>query len=375
MAVALDVLEAVRETARRDVAAHARSVDEERRFPEESLKALRESCGFGLLVPEASSGSGASLEQFADACEAIGGACASTGIVFLMHGVTAFTIASAGGAAADRLLRSLAEGKLGTIAFSERATGANFHSPSLNAERLEGRVRISGRKRFVTSGGHADLYLLLLDSESGEGSDLYVVERDEPGVGFDGEWDGLGMAGSASISMLLEEVELTEAARIGTPRKGSEIVFESVAPVFLGGLAAVNVGIAAAALATAVRHARTRRYADGGLLAEVQTIQSALAEMDMRVRSARLVVGEAARLADAGDPEAVVWLMEAKVTATEAARAVTETALEVAGGQGYTPQLPIERHLRDARAGVVMAPTNAILRSWIGKALTGLPVP
>jgi alkylation response protein AidB-like acyl-CoA dehydrogenase len=67
--------------------------------------------------------------------------------------------------------------------------------------------------------------------------------------------------------------------------------------------------------------------------------------------------------------------MEAKVAATEAAVSVTQRALEVCGGQGYTPALPIERHLRDARAGAVMAPTNGVLRSWIGKALTGLPVP
>jgi alkylation response protein AidB-like acyl-CoA dehydrogenase len=375
MAVATDVLEAVCEAARRDVAAHARAVDEERRFPEESLKALRESGGFGLLVPPGMGGSGVSLEQFAQACEAVGGACASTGVVFLMHGVTAFTLAAAGGATAERLLRSMAEGRLGTLAFSERATGANFYKPSLNAERLDGDVRVTGRKRFVTSAGHADFYLLLLDSEDAEGSDMYVVERGEPGVRFDGEWEGLGMAGNASVSMLMEDVELTEEARVGEPGGGSEILFAAVMPVFLAGLAAVNVGIAAAALATSIRHARTRRYADGGVLAEVQTIQHALAEMDLRVRSARLLLREAARTADAGDEQAAVWLMQAKIAATETARSVTDIALEVAGGQGYTPQLPFGRHLRDARAGVVMAPTNTILRSWIGKTLTGQPVP
>jgi alkylation response protein AidB-like acyl-CoA dehydrogenase len=67
--------------------------------------------------------------------------------------------------------------------------------------------------------------------------------------------------------------------------------------------------------------------------------------------------------------------MEAKVIATEAAASVTQTALEVCGGQGYTRSLPIERHLRDARAGAVMAPTNGVLRNWTGKALAGLPVP
>ena len=84
---------------------------------------------------------------------------------------------------------------------------------------------------------------------------------------------------------------------------------------------------------------------------------------------------EAAALGDAGDAAALVALMEAKVSAADTGPRVTQLALEVCGGQGYTPSLPIERHLRDARAGAVMAPTNGVLRTWIGKALAGLPVP
>jgi alkylation response protein AidB-like acyl-CoA dehydrogenase len=148
-----------------------------------------------------------------------------------------------------------------------------------------------------------------------------------------------------------------------------------VAPFFLVGLAAVNVGIASAAAAAATTHAAERRYADGSSLAEVQYIQHLLADMDLATRQARLLVREAARLGEADDEAALVAIMEAKVAATEAAAAVTQKALEATGGQGYTPSLPIERHLRDARAGAVMAPTNAVLRNWIGKAVAGLPVP
>jgi alkylation response protein AidB-like acyl-CoA dehydrogenase len=268
----------------------------------------------------------------------------------------------------------MAEGEmLATLAFSERGTGAHFHSPELRASHSNGRVRISGRKTFVTSGGHADLYLLLVQAEAG-GLDCYAVEGAEDGLSFDGGWLGLGMAGNSSVAMELD-VGLDEAARIGEREQGEELVFTVVAPFFLVGLAAVNVGIASAASQVAVVHARDRRYPDGSSLAEVQFIQHALAEMDLRVRAARLLVAEAARLGEAGDEDALVAIMEAKVAATETAAQVTERALEVCGGQGYTPALPIERHLRDARAGAVMAPTNAVLRSWIGKALAGLPVP
>jgi alkylation response protein AidB-like acyl-CoA dehydrogenase len=183
------------------------------------------------------------------------------------------------------------------------------------------------------------------------------------------------MAGNSSVALGLEEVEFSDDDRIGPPGEAIALVFNAVAPFFLIGLAAVNVGIASAAASTATAHARDRRYPDGSSLAEVQYVQHLIADMDLATRQARLLVQEAARLGEAGDESALVAIMEAKVAATEAAAAVTQNALLATGGQGYTLALPIERHLRDARAGAVMAPANAVLRSWIGKALAGLPVP
>ena len=182
------------------------------------------------------------------------------------------------------------------------------------------------------------------------------------------------MTGNSSVAARFDCL-VNDSARIGAAGEGAGLVFGTVAPYFLAGLAAVNVGIASAALATAIEHASGRRYSDGGSLAEIQSIQHALADMEITTRAARLVVEDAARLGDAGDEGALVALMASKVAATEAASSVTQSALEVCGGQGYTPALPIERYLRDARAGAVMAPTNGVLRNWIGKALAGLPVP
>jgi alkylation response protein AidB-like acyl-CoA dehydrogenase len=293
-----------------------------------------------------------------------------------MHSVTAATIGAGGGARAGEVLHAMADGQmLGSLAFSERGTGAHFYSPELQATRANGSVTVSGRKSFVTSGGHADVYLLLLQGAEEGTADAYLVGKDDPGVQFEGEWEGLGMAGNFSIGLELNGVELGEDDLIGGAGKALELVFAAVAPFFLVGLAAVNVGIAAAAARAATRHAAERRYPDGTSLAEVQYVQHLLADMDMSVRTARLLVHEAARLGEAGDESALVAIMEAKVVATESAAAVTQLALQATGGQGYTPALSIERHLRDARAGSVMAPTNAVLRSWIGKALAGLPVP
>jgi isovaleryl-CoA dehydrogenase len=369
------VLAEVRDLAQALIAERAAEIDRESRFPAEQLSALAQVGALGLMVPGEQGGVGAGLVALATACEAVGGACASTGMVFLMHDVTAATVAGGGGPSAAQLLEDMASGRvLGTLAFSERGTGAHFYAPELRAERRDGSVRVSGRKAFVTSGGHADAMLVLLQGE-GEGLDCYVVRKDDPGVGFDGRWEGLGMRGNSSIAVELEDVLLDGDALIGEAGGGAALVFGVVAPTFLVGLAAVNVGIAQAALSAALEHAKARRYPDGGALVEVATVQHALANMDIDVRAARALLQEAARLGDGGDEGALVPLMEAKVLCTDVAARVTQGALEVCGGQGYTPALPIERHLRDARAGAVMAPTNGVLRTWSAKAIAGLPVP
>ena len=370
------ILGAVRDLAEAGIAADAARVDRERAFPAENLRALGKIGALGLLVPTDHGGAGGALTVLAEACETIGSACASTGMVFLMHSVTAATIAAGGGARAGEVLDRMASGSaLGTLAFSERGTGAHFYSPELKAVRSNGGVAVSGRKSFVTSGGHAGVYLILVQGEAEGTADAYLVAGDHAGVTPDGTWSGLGMAGNSSVALQLDDVQLGADDRIGPAGEAIGLVFNAVAPFFLVGLAAVNVGIAAAAAAAATAHARDRRYPDGSSLAEVQYVQHLIADMDLATRQARLLVREAARLGEAGDESALVAIMEAKVAATEAASAVTQKALDATGGQGYTPALPIERHLRDARAGAVMAPTNAVLRSWIGKALAGLPVP
>ena len=274
----------------------------------------------------------------------------------------------------EELLARMASGDaLGTLAFSERGTGAHFYAPELTAQRRDGQVVIDGRKSFVTSGGHADVMLVLVNCDE-EGLDCYAV-ADGDGVAADGTWNGLGMRGNSSVAVTFDGVAVDDAARVGEPGTGADLVFGVVAPTFLAGLAAVNVGISQAAVDASVAHVTGRTYAGGGSLAEVEAIQHLLADMDLQTRAARTLVRDAAALGDAGDPAALVALMEAKVGATDTGPRVTQLALEVCGGQGYTPSLPIERHLRDSRAGAVMAPTNGVLRTWIGKALAGLPVP
>lgn len=356
------------------IAANAVAVDAEGKFPDDNLDILADIGAFGLVASPSHGGAGGSLTHLAKACEAVGGACASTGMVFLMHSVTVATLQGGGGPAAEAAVKDIVETRaLATLAFSERGTGAHFYAPELKATRNGDRVEVSGRKSFVTSGGQADYYLILVQSD--EGADTYLMGKNDQGVSWDGTWEGLGMAGNSSIALGLDKVQFGADRLVGASGKAGDLIFGTVAPWFLVGLSSVSVGIAQAAASAAGEHIKARSYDSGGSLAEVQYIQHLVCDMDMTTRKARLLVQNAAGLGDAGDPGALVPIMQAKVTATEAAQEVTGSAMTATGGQGYTPYLPIERHFRDARAGAVMAPTNAVLRSWIGKALLGLPVP
>ena len=355
---------------------HAAEVDRERRFPSESLKELSAAGLLGLLVPAQYGGRGGGLMDLAVVGEALGAGCASTAMCFLMHSCGCAVIAAkATPEQGESWLRPAAKGEaIATLAFSERGSGAHFYSPEITAKQGNGSFILSGRKSFVTNGGRAQLYPVLVKATGKEGLDVLLVTPDLPGVAFDGQWDGIGMAGNSSIAMVLSDVAVPSANIIGGEGDGQELVFNVVAPTFLVGLAAVYVGIAQSALEEAAEHAKTRKYPNGDALANVPAIQSYLADMSIATESARQLVIEAARAADAGEPTSLPLVMQAKIAATETAQRVTRLAMEIGGGQAYSRALPLERHWRDAQAGSVMAPTNEVLKEWLGKIMTGLPL-
>ena len=377
---------ALTEDSRTAIAQRARTVaekmkptsaelDAHRAYPNEQLDALADAGLLGLLVATEHGGMGGDLTSLARACEAVGWANGSTGLCYLMHlcGTATIQAKATPAQAAAWLAPSAAGDVLATLAFSERATGAHFYMPEIGAQKANGGYVLSGRKSFVTSGGYADLYPVLVNASGGEGLDVLVLTADDEGVSFQGAWEGIGMTGNSSIEMVLDNVSVPADRIVGAEGDGQELVFNVVAPTFLIGLAAVNVGIAQAALDDTVEHVKTRRNA-GGILAELPTVQTELAEMSIAVEEARALVLAAARAADAGDPAALPLVMQSKIGATEAAIEVTGKAMEACGGLAYSKRLDIERYWRDGRAGSVMAPTNEVLKQWVGKLAAGLPL-
>jgi alkylation response protein AidB-like acyl-CoA dehydrogenase len=137
-----------------------------------------------------------------------------------------------------------------------RGTGAHFYNPEITAQRRDGGYLVNGSKSFVTSGGEADVYLILTRSGEGEGLDVLAVEKGAPGIAFSGTWTGIGLAGNQSIRLELRDAAVPAENLVGEEGKGADLVFGVVAPTFLVGVAAVNAGIAYAATDAAIQHAK-----------------------------------------------------------------------------------------------------------------------
>lgn len=318
------------------------------------------------------------MPTMVEVLEQVGAACASTAMCYLMHLVAVASVAAKASEAQVRdWAPSWATGRRwATLAFSEPGTGAHFYRAEMQPEAADGGWVLQGTKSFVTSGAFADDYVVLTRSANpSSGLDVWVVPRTAPGVSFGGEWTGIGMAGNASVEMRLDRVPVRPDQRVGGEGAGEGIVFEVVAPYFLLGVAAVNVGIAKAAVEAARAHMQGRQHSHTHqALAEYPTLQTAVAELDVAVRSGQAVVREAAQRAASGAEDALLWVMAAKVHATDTAARVSDAALGLGGGRAYARRSPLERHWRDGHAGRIMAPTNATLLEWIGRTRLGLPL-
>lgn len=372
------LLEVAKEIAEDVLAVNAAAIDRERRFPSENFEALKKAGLMGLLVPQEFGGHDASFETFTSVMQVLGEACASTAMCFLMHNCgTAVLARCSEGEQRERVLKPIANGeKIATLAFSEAANGAHFYQPSIQAVRNGDSFILNGEKSFVTNGNHADYYLVVTKAPDGqEGLNIFIVEKDTENLSFTGEWDGIGMAGNSSIVMELQDSPVPGRNLVGIEGTGLGVLFDIVAPVFITGLSAVNVGIARAALNSAINYTKKRTHRNlESSIGNYQAIQMYLADMYIAVDASDAHLKKTASMLDNEHPEAHLSVLATKTLACETVINVTGTAMQVCGGIGFTTRLPVERYYRDGRAGSVMAPTTEILKTWLGKSLVGLPL-
>jgi alkylation response protein AidB-like acyl-CoA dehydrogenase len=355
-----------------DVAAtNAEAVDRDARFPEETIVALAETGLLGLTVPEDAGGSGGGTAEFLEATRAIASRCASSAMIYLMH-VCAAQVTLAGAPAGDGALRGMASGeRLGTLAFSERGSRSHFWAP---VSQIAGGT-ISAQKSFVTSAGHAKMYVVSTRPEgAGEplASSLYLVGDDVPGIEVGPAWEGLGLRGNASAPMTFT-TPVASGQLLGEEGKGLDLMLGVVLPWFQLGSGAVSVGIAEGAVQAGVAHVTGARLEHlGQTLIELPTVRARIGRSQTEVDAIGGFLSDLARRMSEGDAAAPV--LSAKAAANDMAIRVTSEIMQACGGAALSPALPMQRSFRDARAGSVMAPTTDVLYDLVGKALAGMPL-
>jgi len=295
----------------------------------------------------------------------------------MMHNVALTVVLSRGSEEMKkRIVKEVVEErKLLALAYSELGTGTHFYISDLKAENDGDKKLLSGVKSMVTSAGQASYYLVLAPSDVEGAIDNWLVPLETPGLKFEqNTWHGLGMRGNVSCQMHLNKAAVSVSNRIGEEGAGQEHVFNVVAPYFIAGLAGVYSGLGEHMLEESIAHAKERKYTSGTSLAEIETVQIHLAKMYNLVNSSVCTAKEATRSAAAGEEDALAKILSARVIACEMVIEAGRLGMRVGGGKAYNKVGSMERLLRDAYAGQIMAPSADVLTVWLGKAITGLPL-
>jgi butyryl-CoA dehydrogenase len=369
------VAQAVSRIVAKSVGPVAAEVDREGVFPWGPIRELGSAGFLGFGVPAEHGGTGADTSTFVTAVEEIAKGCGSTALAVVAHAAASRGIALAG---TDRqkeaFLGGLARGTLlGAFAVHESASGANALAIQTRAEDVGEAYRVNGSKFFLTNAEVADVYLVPARTSPGtgaEGISVLLVEKGTPGVAFGPPDQRMGLRGVSSRELLLRDCLVPRTRLVGEDGKGVGVVAQAIVGFAFFGAAAISLGLAQAALETAIQHARERTVA-GQAIGAHQGVQFLIADMATRLDAARALVYGASRAADSGAAVRTLAASKAKLFASETALEVTDKALQVLGGHGYTRDYPVERCYRDARGLTLHFKTSELLRCDIGKAVLG----
>ena len=344
-------------------AAEAAGHDDRAEIHVAALDALHAAGVSRALLPARLGGEGISYLAFGELIRLVAEADPSVATIQLMHGGAAVGLAeltrdSLGSFFADEFLA----GKRFANALSEPASGNRFLNPQQEAVPAEGGWYLDGAKRFV-SGSEIANYLLV-NALVGEEPVFFGVPLPDASVSVIPIGDTLGLRATRSPLLAFSDTLLRASPRGRAPRPGD---FAAVP----AGLPAISLGIADAALAALAGHARTRIIL-GAPLSHQQWVQHEVADAQTRLAAAHALYQHALRQADRGDPAFFGGLARAKYLANKTAVAVAQLGVRIGGATGYLRASPIQRHLRDAQAGQLMAYSTEVLATEIGRDVLGV---
>ena len=367
---------AIRETVRAlcdaKVAPYAADVDENARYPEEAEKALRQADFHAAHVPEEYGGAGADALATCLIIEEVARACVSSSLIPAVNKLGSLPVQLAGSEELkQKYLGALARGEGGfSYALSEPEAGSDAVSMKTRAERDGDHWVLNGVKRWITNAGVSEFYTVMAVTDvsaRSKGISAFVVEKSDEGVSFGAPEKKLGIKGSPTREVYLDNVRVPADRMIGAEGTGFETAMRTLDHTRVT-IAAQAVGVAQGALDHALHYAQERTQF-GKQIADFQGLQFMLADMGMKVEAARQLTYAAAGRSERGDKDLTFFGAAAKCFASDTAMQVTTDAVQVLGGYGYTRDYPVERMLRDAKITQIYEGTNQVQRIVMARQL------
>ena len=368
----LELQEMVREFVEKEITPYAAEMDAENHMRDGLIDKANEMGLLNVIVPEELDGPGLDSISVATIYEELGKGCAGVATSLAANSLATVPVLLAGTDEQKKMYCDiLNNGGLAAFALTEPGAGSDAGGVSTRAvhNKEEGTYTLNGTKMFITNGGLAEIFLVFANTRKTggiRGLTAFIVPKDTPGFSVGKKENKMGIRPSNTTELVLQDVVIPESYRVGREGEGFRIAMNTLdsARPFVG---AVSVGIAQAALDCAVKYAKERRQF-GQPIASFQMVQGMLADMAMKVETARLLVQKACWMRDQGMEFSKEAAM-AKCYAADTAMQVTTDAVQVMGGYGYTKEYPVEKMMRDAKIMQIYEGTNQIQRLVIANKL------
>ena len=363
---------AVRELCEAKVAPYAAVVDEEARYPHEAAAALLAADFHAPHVPEEYGGAGADALATVLVIEEVARVCVSSSLIPAVNKLGSLPVQLAGSEELKKhYLGALARGEGGfSYCLSEPEAGSDAAAMRTRAVRDGEDWVLNGTKRWISNAGESEFYTVLAVTDPDKrtrGISAFVVEKSDAGVSFGAPEKKLGIKGSPTREVYLDDVRIPADRMIGEEGTGFELAMRTLDHTRVT-IAAQAVGVAQGALDYALTYAQERKQF-GKSISDFQGLQFLLADMGMKVEAARQITYAAAGRSERGDADLTFFGAAAKCFASDVAMQVTVDAVQVLGGYGYTSDYPVERMMRDAKITQIYEGTNQVQRIVMARQL------
>lgn len=363
--------EAVRDFAAAEIAPKVREMDEAAKLDPGLIEQLFEMGLMGVEIPEQYGGTGADFFTSVLIVEELSKVDPSVAVLVDVQNtlvINAF-MRWASDDLKSRYLPSLASDTVGAYALSEAGSGSDAFALALRATTDGDDCILNGHKLWITNGEEAGIFIVFatMDPDAGyKGITAYIVEKGTAGFSIGKKEDKLGIRASTTTELIFDNVRVPMTNVLGEVGMGYKVAIETLNEGRIG-IGAQMIGLAQGALDHTVRYVKEREQF-GRPIGAFQGVQFQLAEMATEIEAGRLLVYNAARLKDSGQPFMTQSAM-AKLFASEMAQRVASLCIDLHGGYGFTKEYPVEKLYRDAKIGTIYEGTSNMQRQTIAKAL------